>query len=237
MRVLLVENDPTMAKGIGVTLTRAGLEVRTTGLGKEALGLAGKQDYDLILLELDLPDMRGHDLVRRLRMAEVDTPILVLSKRDDPVSKLEAFALGADDYLSKPFHHEELLARIKAVIGRSTCRARPLIRTGKIAVNLDAGTVDVAGAPVHLTAREYQIFELLNLRKGITLTKEMFLNHLYGGIDEPEPKIIDVMICKLRKKLSAATGGDNYIETVWGRGYILRDPETVGEPEEVAAAA
>jgi two-component system, cell cycle response regulator CtrA len=99
-----------------------------------------------------------------------------------------------------------------------------VIQTGDLLVNLDTKTAEVNGAPVQLTGKEYQILELLSLRKGTTLTKEMFFNHLYGGMDEPEPKIIDVFICKLRKKLANASRGKDYIETVWGRGYILREP-------------
>ena len=98
------------------------------------------------------------------------------------------------------------------------------IRTGKLVVNLDERVVSVDDHPVHLTGKEYGILELLSLRKGKTLTKEMILDHLYGGMDKPELKIIDVFICKLRKKLAQATGGSHYIETVWGRGYVLRDP-------------
>jgi two-component system cell cycle response regulator CtrA len=111
-----------------------------------------------------------------------------------------------------------------------------VIRTGAVNVNLDAKTVDVDGSAVHLTGKEYQMLELLSLRKGTTLTKEMFLNHLYGGMDEPELKIIDVFICKLRKKLAEATGGQNYIETVWGRGYVLRDPSVTALPRLAATA-
>jgi two-component system cell cycle response regulator CtrA len=129
--------------------------------------------------------------------------------------------------VTKPFHREELVARIHAVVRRSKGHSQSVIRTGKLAVNLDAKTVEVDGARVHLTGKEYAMLELLSLRKGTTLTKEMFLNHLYGGMDEPELKIIDVFICKLRKKLSMATEGENYIETVWGRGYVLRDAEEV----------
>ena len=140
--------------------------------------------------------------------------------------------------MTKPFHREELVARIHAIIRRSKGHAQSVIRTGRISVNLDAKTVDVGGATVHLTGKEYQMLELLSLRKGTTLTKEMFLNHLYGGMDEPELKIIDVFICKLRKKLSQATGGENHIETVWGRGYVLRDPEPgVRDAERLAVGA
>jgi two-component system, cell cycle response regulator CtrA len=234
MRVLLVEDDPTTSKSIELMLTHANLNVYATDLGEEGIDLAKLYDYDLILLDLGLPDMHGHEVLRQLRMAKVDTPILILSGADDTENKLKGFGFGADDYLTKPFHREELVARIHAIIRRSKGHAQSIIRTGKIAVNLDAKTVEAEGSPVHLTGKEYQMLELLSLRKGTTLTKEMFLNHLYGGMDEPELKIIDVFICKLRKKLSQATGGDNYIETVWGRGYVLRDPETSSEPRRIA---
>jgi two-component system, cell cycle response regulator CtrA len=138
--------------------------------------------------------------------------------------------------MTKPFHREELVARIHAIIRRSKGHSQSMIRTGKVNVNLDAKTVDVENKTVHLTGKEYQMLELLSLRKGTTLTKEMFLNHLYGGMDEPELKIIDVFICKLRKKLAEATGGENYIETVWGRGYVLRDPVAAASPRLAASA-
>ena len=225
MRVLLVEDDPTTSKSIEMMLTHANLNVYTTDLGEEGIDLAKLYDYDLILLDLNLPDMNGHEVLRQLRTARVDTPILILSGEDDTDNKLKGFGYGADDYLTKPFHREELVARIHAIIRRSKGHAQSVINTGRITVNLDAKTVDADGKAVHLTGKEYQMLELLSLRKGTTLTKEMFLNHLYGGMDEPELKIIDVFICKLRKKLSQATDGANYIETVWGRGYVLRDPE------------
>jgi len=205
-------------------LTHANLNVYCTDLGEEGVDLAKLYDYDLILLDLNLPDMNGHDVLRQLRLARVETPILILSGADDTDNKIKGFGFGADDYMTKPFHREELVARIHAIIRRSKGHAQSVIRTGKIAVNLDAKTVDAEGTSVHLTGKEYQMLELLSLRKGTTLTKEMFLNHLYGGMDEPELKIIDVFICKLRKKLAEATGGQTYIETVWGRGYVLRDP-------------
>ena len=237
MRVLLVEDDPTTSKSIELMLTHANLNVYCTDLGEEGIDLAKLYDYDLILLDLNLPDMSGHEVLRQLRLARIETPILILSGADDTESKLKGFGFGADDYLTKPFHREELVARIHAIIRRSKGHSQSVIRTGKVAVNLDAKTVSVGDAPVHLTGKEYQMLELLSLRKGTTLTKEMFLNHLYGGMDEPELKIIDVFICKLRKKLSQATGGDTYIETVWGRGYVLRDPEAGSGAESLALEA
>jgi two-component system cell cycle response regulator CtrA len=164
-------------------------------------------------------------VLKKLRVAKVGTPVLILSGINEMDSKVRALGFGADDYVTKPFHRDELVARIHAVVRRSKGHSQSVIKTGKLSVNLDAKTVEVDGARVHLTGKEYAMLELLSLRKGTTLTKEMFLNHLYGGMDEPELKIIDVFICKLRKKLSLACSGDNYIETVWGRGYVLRDPE------------
>ncbi|MCU0907700.1 MAG: response regulator transcription factor [Rhodobacteraceae bacterium] len=237
MRILLVEDDPTTSRSIELMLTHANLNVYATDMGEEGIDLAKLYDYDLILLDLNLPDMNGHEVLRQLRMARVDTPILILSGVDDTENKIRGFGFGADDYLTKPFHREELVARIHAIIRRSKGHAQSVIRTGKIEVNLDAKTVDAGGTPVHLTGKEYQMLELLSLRKGTTLTKEMFLNHLYGGMDEPELKIIDVFICKLRKKLATATGGDSYIETVWGRGYVLRDPEVATRDRRIAVGA
>ncbi len=231
MRVLLVEDDPNTSKSIELMLTHANLNVYTTDLGEEGIDLAKLYDYDLILLDLGLPDMNGHEVLRQLRLARIETPILILSGSDDTENKIKGFGFGADDYLTKPFHREELVARIHAIIRRSKGHSQSVIRTGKVHINLDAKTVEVAGKTVHLTGKEYQMLELLSLRKGTTLTKEMFLNHLYGGMDEPELKIIDVFICKLRKKLAEATGGENYIETVWGRGYVLRDPDPVGSSD------
>ena len=236
MRILLVEDDPTTSRSIELMLTHANLNVYCTDLGEEGIDLAKLYDYDLILLDLNLPDMNGQDVLRQLRLAKVDTPILILTGADDTENKIRSFGFGADDYMTKPFHREELVARIHAIIRRSKGHSQSVIRTGKISVNLDAKTVEAEGTPVHLTGKEYQMPELLSLRKGTTLTKEMFLNHLYGGMDEPELKIIDVFICKLRKKLSEATGGDNYIETVWGRGYVLREP-SADAPRKIAVGA
>ena len=236
MRILLVEDDPTTSRSIEMMLGHANLNVYCADLGEDGVDLAKLYDYDLILLDLNLPDMSGHEVLRQLRLARIETPILILSGADDTDSKLKGFGFGADDYLTKPFHREELVARIHAIIRRSKGHAQSVIRVGKVLVNLDAKSVDVDGRTVHLTGKEYQMLELLSLRKGSTLTKEMFLNHLYGGMDEPELKIIDVFICKLRKKLAEATGGQSYIETVWGRGYVLREPAAVDLPRLAASA-
>src|SRR6476646_10536863 len=229
MRVLLIEDDSAMARSIELMLRSEGLNVYTTDLGEEGIDLGKLYDYDIIVLDLQLPDMSGFEVLKALRVAKVQTPVLILSGNAIVEAKVKALGFGADDYMTKPFHKDELVARIQAVVRRSKGHSQSVITTGKLTVNLDAKTVEVDGARVHLTGKEYQMLELLSLRKGTTLTKEMFLNHLYGGMDEPELKIIDVFICKLRKKLANASQGRNYIETVWGRGYVLREPNDADE--------
>ena len=209
MRVLLIEDDSATAQSIELMLKSESFNVYTTDLGEEGVDLGKLYDYDIILLDLNLPDMSGYEVLRTLRVARVQTPVLILSGINEMDSKVRSFGFDADDYVTKPFHREELVARIHAIVRRSKGHSQSVIRTGKLAVNLDAKTVEVESERVHLTGKEYAMLELLSLRKGTTLTKEMFLNHLYGGMDEPELKMIVVFICKLRKKLSLACGGAN----------------------------
>jgi two-component system cell cycle response regulator CtrA len=224
MRVLLIEDDSAMARSIELMLRSEGFNVYTTDLGEEGIDLGKLYDYDIIVLDLQLPDMSGFDVLKALRLSKARAPVLILSGNAIIETKVKALGFGADDYMTKPFHKDELVARILAVVRRSKGHSQSVITTGSLRVNLDAKTVEADGARVHLTGKEYQMLELLSLRKGTTLTKEMFLNHLYGGMDEPDFKIIDVFVCKLRKKLAVVCTGEHYIETVWGRGYVLRDP-------------
>jgi len=225
MRVLLVEDDAATSKSIELMLKAEGMVVDTAALGEDGLEIGKLYDYDIIVLDLMLPDMDGYEVLKRLRLSKKDTPVLILSGLAETDKKIKGLGFGADDYLTKPFDKREFLARLQAIVRRSKGHAQSLIKTGRLTVNLDTQTANVDDEPIKLTGKEYGILELLSLRKGSTLAKETFLNHLYGGIDEPELKIIDVFVCKLRKKLSAATGGQNYTETIWGRGYVLRDPE------------
>ena len=229
MRVLLIEDDSAVARSIELMLKAAGFNIYTTDLGEEGVDLGKVYEYDMIVLDLSLPDISGYEVLKQLRMGRVNTPVMILSGNPDIEAKVKTLGYGADDYLTKPFNKDELIARITAIVRRSKGHAESVIRTGEIVVNLDAKTVEVDDERVHLTGKEYQMFELLSLRKGTTLTKEMFLNHLYGGMD--------VFICKLRKKLQNATNGNHYIETVWGRGYVLRDPRPSSKTAEVEAAA
>jgi two-component system cell cycle response regulator CtrA len=239
MHILLVEDNPVAAKSIELKLVAEGHNVFVTDLGEDAVELTSVYDYDLMLLDLDLADMEGLDVLRAVRAKKIRTPVIILTASGDIETKVKALGAGADDFITKPFHKAELAARINAVVRRSRGHSESIIRTGNIALNIDTRTAEVCGVPVHLTPSEYKVLELLSLRKNSVLTKEMCLNHLYNGLKEPEVKIIDVFICKLRKKLAAAAEGDNQIETVWGGGYMLRDtPEAkkiVAEPQQLAA--
>lgn len=233
MRVLLIEGSAAIAQSIELTLKQENCNVYTTDLGEEGHDLAKLYDYDVILLDTNVPDMSAYEIVRLLRISKIKTPILVLSSDAVIEDKVKALGYGADDFLDMPINKDELIARMYTIVRRSKPYAQSVIATGDLVVNLDQKTVEIDGSRVHLTGKEYQMLELLSVRKGTTLTKEMFLNHLYGGMDEPELKIVDNFISKLRKKLS--TRGQNYIETVHGRGYVLREPaqlaNAVGYPE------
>ena len=225
MRVLLIEDDSSTARSIELALAAEGIICDTAEVGEEGVDIGRIYDYDIILLDLMLPDIDGYQVLLRLRSAKVKTPILILSGLSSVDQKVRGLGFGADDYLTKPFNKDELIARIQAIVRRSKGHSESVVRFDKVAINLDTRNVEVNGVQVHLTNKEYAILELLAMRKGSVLTKEMFLNHLYSSMDEPEIKIIDVFVCKLRKKLADASGGVNYIETVWGRGYMLKDHE------------
>jgi two-component system cell cycle response regulator CtrA len=224
MRVLLIEDDPAIAQSIELMLKSESFHLYMTDMGEKGVDLGKLYDHDIILLDLNLPDMSGFEVLRTLRVSKVKTPIMILSGLAGIEDKCKGLGFGADDYLTKPFHKDELVARIHAIVRRSKGHAQSVIQTGDLVVNLDTKRAEICGAQVSLTVKEYQILELLCLRRGTPLTKEVFLNQLYGGLDEPEPKIIDVFICKLRKKLTNASGGQLYIDTVWGHGHVLRDP-------------
>ena len=223
MHILLVEDNESTAKSLELVLVKEGHNVSVTASGEEAIELADLYDYDAIVLDLDLEDITGLEVLRALRLKKLGTPVLMLTGEAETDIKIQALTAGADDYVTKPYNRGELVARIAAVVRRSRGQAESIIETGKISLNLDTRRVEVCGTPIHLTPSEYKVLELLSLRKNTVLTKEACLNHLYNGLSEPEIKIIDVFICKLRKKIAAASGGDAQIETVWGGGYMLRD--------------
>jgi len=224
MHILLVEDNEATAKSVTLILGAEGHNVSTTTSGEEAVELSDIYDYDVILMDLDLEDISGLEAIRQMRVKKIDSPVIIVSGSLDVDTKVTALAGGADDYMTKPFHKAELVARINAVVRRARGLSESIIRTGAIALNLNTRSAEVSGTPIHLTPSEYKILELFSLRKNSVLTKEACLNHLYNGLSEPEIKIIDVFVCKLRKKIAAASPeGDSQIETVWGGGYMLRD--------------
>jgi two-component system, cell cycle response regulator CtrA len=236
MRALLVEDDAVSARLVRAAIEPQGFVVEASESGEDGLELAKLYDFDIAVVDLRLPDIDGAEVVRRMRAANVGTPALMLSGVDDRREKVRALVCGADDYLAKPFDREELTARLRAIVRRSKGHAGSVIRTGRMAIDLSARTVEIDGKPLGVTPKEYGILELLSLRRGKTLTKEAFLDHLYGGMDEPEQKIVDVFICKLRKKIAAVAGDNGGIQTVWGQGYVLRETGA-GAPQLAEDAA
>jgi len=222
MRVLLVEDDLTAADGVTLLLKRSGAVVEHAMTGEEAIELARHYEYDIVLLDVILPDVKGYEVIRRLRSARNDTPVVMLSGLSRPQSKVKGLSLGADDFITKPFNTAELLARVQAITRRRKGHSQPRVQLGGIELNLDSRELTVNGQEVRLTGKEYLILELLLVRKGKLLTKEAFLNHLYGGTDEPERQVVDLYICRLRKKLADA-GAGTLIGTVWGQGYMIRE--------------
>ncbi len=224
-RLLVVEDDRLLAEALSRMLEEAGYTVYVTGFGEDALELARAYRFDVVLLDLSLPDMPGQAVLKRLRSAQAvgqgHVPIVILSGESSLSTKLEGFEEGADDYVTKPFHRDELLARVNAVVRRARAAAPSELVLGPVVLDLQARRAMIDGRAVPLTGKEYSCLEFLASRRGMTVTKEMFLSHLYGGRDEPEIKIIDVFICKLRRKLAEA-GAPPLIETVWGRGYTIR---------------
>lgn len=222
-KLLLIEDDKTTALAVEMTLAADGFEIDTTDLAEEGFAMAEQGAYGAILLDLNLPDGHGVDVLRRLRAARVDTPVLILSGFSDLSSKVSCLGYGADDYVTKPFHREELLVRVHAVLRRAAVEREKVFCIGGLRVNVSQKVADFEGVPIALTGKEFAILEALARRRGATLTKDMILSQLYEGMDEPAAKIIDVFMCRLRQKLAPACGGAVFIETVWGGGYKLCD--------------
>lgn len=223
MRILLIEDDQNTSESIQNILAAAGMICDRVELGEEGKDIGSLYHYDAAIIDLMLPDIDGYDVLRRLRAAKVKVPIMILSGLASTNHKVRGFSCGADDYMTKPFNREELVARINAIIRRSEGRSASIAKFDKMVINFDTRIVEINEKPISLTNTEYNILELLAIKKGRVLEKEFFLDNLYNNADAPNIKIIDVFICKLRKKLMKASGGDDYIKTVWGRGYMIQD--------------
>jgi two-component system cell cycle response regulator CtrA len=225
VRVLLIEDDIGIARTVELVLAKDGVICDRVELGGDGLQLNKLYNYDLVILDIMLPDMDGYNVLKQLRHSRSDVPILILSTINTSEQKIRGLGFGADDFLTKPFDQEELLARIRAIVRRSKGHSSPIIKIGKLIVSLDTHTTMIGDNTVRLTTKEQDMLEIMALRRGQIISKEVFLSQLYNGIDEPEAKIVDVFICKIRKKLMKASGGVNFIETIWGRGYCLTEGE------------
>ena len=225
MRILLIEDDVLLAQSLTDALEAEGFQVDEADCGEDGLELAKLYEYQVMILDLGLPDMRGDEVLQNLRQQNTDMPVLILSGDTQVESRLSCLHKGADDYLIKPFNMEELVARLQALVRRANGHSQNVLQFGDLTLNLTARDVSVGDTRVELTSKEYQMFELLCLRKGNVVSKESFLDHLYGGMDEPEMKIIDVFICKLRKKIEKSGASTPLIQTVWGRGYRVNTDE------------
>lgn len=236
MRVLIVEDDPRTSRSVRALLEDEKMAVDVADAGEEGLARALRQNYDVMLLDLGLPDTHGFDVLKKLRAAGSDMPVMVVSGTDDVRTKAQGLWLGGDDYIVKPFRAPELLARISAVVRRARGHAQALIQLGELTVNLDSQWAERNGARIHLSSKEYGVLELLALRRGQIVSREALMGHLYGVMDTPNDKIIEVFVSKLRKKLQDALDGCDLIETIWGRGYMLTDPDGVQAAAVPAAA-
>jgi len=226
MRVLLVEDDRAAAAAIELILRAEGFECETTELGEEGLEISRAREHELVILDLDLPDIDGYEVLRRLRDARDRTPVLILSGLANIDNRIKGLGYGADDFMTKPFDKRELVARIHAIVRRDRGHGQARVTAGRLSINMDTKSAEIGGKPVHLTGKEFAILEMLASRKGQPVSKQSFMTQLYSADagDEPASKIIDVFMSKLRKKLMDASGGENYIATIWGSGYVLRDP-------------
>ena len=224
MYVLHIEDDDAMAHAVARMFARERFRSRRAIYGEEGIALAAGTEFNIIVLDLQLPDMSGFEVIKTLRKQRIDTPIVVLSGNPCVEAKVKALGMGADDYMVKPFHKDELIARIQAIIRRTLQGKRGYcIHTGPIAVHITEEKVTLAGKRLRVPWSEYQLLRLLSLRKGMTLTHEALFDHLYQGRDEPKQrKIVDVFICRLRKRLGDA---ERCIGTDWGRGYVLLEPK------------
>ena len=227
MNILVVEDDPIVADAVAMTLEQAGYFTVPSTTIQEALEEISINEIDAVLLDLKLPDGDGTRLARLIRAKKEKQliPILVVSGNNSVDDRIMALGAGADGYLTKPFDKHELLAHLEAMIRRANGHSSLQIEIGNMMIDLHRKVVNIAGKNVALTKKEYEIANLLGVRRGAVLSKASFINHLYDGRDEPESKIVDVFVCKLRHKLEKAGLRGAAIQTVWGQGYKLVETE------------
>ena len=234
MNILIVEDDAVIADAIGITLSQAGYHHVHTKTIEEALNELNHNHVDAVLLDINLPDGDGTRLTRLIRKSYLPAPILVISGNSRVDDRITALGAGADGYLTKPFNRYELLAYLEATIRRANGHASALIKAGNLMMDLSRNLISIDGKFVPLTQKKYQFVNLLCMRKGAGLSKESFISNIYSSIDKPDSKIIDVFVCKLRRKLEKSGLKNDRIDTVWGQGYVLRDEDEENEAEAIA---
>ncbi|MCZ6605142.1 MAG: response regulator transcription factor [Alphaproteobacteria bacterium] len=231
MRVLIIEDDPTMANIIRLTLEAENYDCALADLGRDGLKAAKDSNFDIIILDLMLPDIGGYEVLSKLRVAQIEAPVLILSGFAEADGAGDLENAGVSDFLAKPFNRRILVDRVAALIRNSAGAGDTVIRTGKVSVNITTGTVDVMGRPIDLSEKEYRVLQLLSLRKGKIVPQASFLIHLYDAVDIPEdPSIIEEIVRSIRHKLTRANGTDFYIDSIPDRGYVLYDPVAADLP-------
>jgi two-component system, cell cycle response regulator CtrA len=221
MKILLIEDEAVTSRSIDLTLRTENIYADIAACGEDGIDFARHFDYDAVILDLDLPDMSGFEVLRTLRRAGIDVPVMILSGSAAIDSKVKALNAGADDYMTKPFSSEELVGRLRALVRRSKGYSDSRISFGPMTLDLVAKTVEAGGNRVRLSGKEYQILELLSLRRGVAVSKETLINHIYSDGEGPDSPTIGLFMCRLRKKLAAASGGQHYIQTVRDHGYLM----------------
>jgi len=215
MRILVVEDEPDLAGALKRALVEEGMACDVAGDGESGLFNAENWEYDAVILDLMLPRLNGWELLKRLRKKK-PTPVLILTARDATPDKVRGFDSGADDYLTKPFELDELLARLRALIRRSAGHPAPLVRAGSVEIDTAARTVRRDGKEIPLAPKEYALVELLILHRGQLVTRTMIYDHIYDETDDSLSNVVDVYVSNIRKKL-----GTRFVETRRGQGYIV----------------
>jgi two-component system, OmpR family, response regulator len=215
MRLLIVEDEEDLRRGLEQALREEGYAVDGAGEGTDALYKAEAWDYDAIILDVMLPGLDGWEILQRLRRKK-KTPVLLLTARDAVRDRVHGLDLGADDYLVKPFDLDELLARVRAMIRRGAGAPSPLLVFGPVSINTAARTIAVEGKDITLTAREYALIEYLASRRGKVVSRTELYDHLFAEEDESFSNLLDVHVCNLRRKL-----GKDLIQTRRGHGYVI----------------
>ena len=219
MRILLVEDEPTLRSQLRTSLQEAGYTVDEAGNGRDAHFLGDTENYDAVVLDLGLPILDGLTILKRWRESGRSMPVLILTARDTWHEKVAGIDAGADDYLAKPFHMEELLARLRALIRRASGLAAPVLQCGDLALDTRSGRVTLAGQVVALTSHEYKVLDYLMHRQGSVVSRTELVEHIYAQDFDRDSNTIEVFVGRLRRKLPSAR-----IETIRGLGYRLAPP-------------